>query len=537
MRSFLLMAWIVGLALPGLGQSPSPRILLISPEQTSILQTGGLSHATTGLARALNEQGLRAEVLMPGYLQMNSGPLTETGERLTVPLDWRDGQPRKQSRFSVLRNQDPSNPTVFLRHDSLPQELNYFDNRSDGGKKFYAPEPIIGEVFGAFGKAAADYALSQKYDIVILNDWTTGLTALHLAEAKARGEAVPKVIFAIHNIAYQGLFPRSLADFLGLNPRHFSIDGYEFFDKMSFLKAGLQFSDMIYTVSSQYAKEIATPRFGAGLDGLIRRKTAEGRVTGILNGILNSEWDPVRKVPGLEFEFSAEDLRGKGRGKAAVQSEMGLPVRPDVPLFILTSRLAEQKGFEYLITAIEDVLKEGRSQWIVSGDGDARYIESLKELERRYPESFRFRPFSGLLEKQLTRYGDFFVNGAWFEPSGLNQLFSLKNGTIPVVSAAGGLLESVKDGQTGLHFKIIEGQDGIPYDRAATARSAAEAFRRAIRIHANPAQLHDMRTRAMAEDHSWTHRVRTEMRSLFSRVLERPLSHSGAPKCSTVLAN
>lgn len=508
--------------LVGLVAKAELKVLMISPEQSHIFQTGGLAHATTGLAAGLRENGIKAEILMPAYTQMESGPLVDTGIKQSVQLDWHNGQAHKTSDFSILRNTDPSNPTLFLKHNNHEGQLNYFDSRPEvnNGKKAYAPEATIGESFGAFAKASADYILSKNYDVVIINDWTTGLIALHLAEAKKMGMKVPKVVFAIHNLAYQGLFPDSLGRFLGISEAHFNIEGYEFHKKMSFLKSGLQYSDLIYTVSNQYAKEIATPRFGAGLDGLIRKKAAEGKVTGVLNGITDSEWDPSRRVTGLDFTFDAKDLSGKAKGKAALQAELGLPVNAEVPLFILTSRLAEQKGFAYLTEAIEKTVQGKAAQFAVIGDGDAAYIQQLKDLQARFPDKVRYQGFSNIMEKKLTRFGDFFVNGAWFEPSGLNQFFALKNGTVPVVSAAGGLMDSVKEGKNGFLFKIHEGANGEGYDRDTTKQSAYEALSKAVDVFQNKQQMKKLRLTAMSEDHSWGNRIRKEFRNMFDYVIK-----------------
>lgn len=500
-------------------RATAPRVLMVSPEQTGVLQTGGLSHATAGLTASLNQDGVRTEVLMPFFLEMQGAKPVATGETINVGLDYRGGEhPHKSSAFSVHRGGTAANPTIFLRHETAQQ--NYFDNRTNGvGPKFYAPEAHIGESFGAFAKAAAEYILTRNYDVVILNDWTTGLIALHLDEARRAGVKTPKVVFAIHNIAYQGLFPKSLADFLGLDGRHFNAErGFEFWGQMNFLKAGLQYADMIYTVSKQYAQEIATARFGAGLDGVIRQKMMEGRVTGILNGILDHEWDPRREKEGLAHRFSADDMSGKARGKAEMQAEFGLPVRAQAPIFILTSRLAEQKGFEYLVDAIRATAASADAQWIITGNGDAKYVDALKALETQFPERVRYRPFTNHLEAQLTRYGDFFVNGAWFEPSGLNQFFALKNGTIPVVSEAGGLADSVKPGVNGLRFQIVPKADGTGYEIDATSESARRAFQEAIELYRDPARLEQMRRQGMAENNSWTGRIRSEFLGLFRRL-------------------
>lgn len=495
------------------------RILLVSPEQTGIFQTGGLAHATTGLAEGLSSVGFRSEVLMPYYLEMKAPRTQKTGQKIVVDLDYRQGQANKKSSFLVLKTKDESTATLFLQHQAFGKS-NYFDNRSSGkSAKSYGPDIHLGESFAAFAKAAAAYIISANYDIVILNDWTTGLVATYLAEAKSQGKKVPKVIFAIHNIAYSGLFPKSLADFMGLSEKHYSIHGYEFYGQMSFLKAGLQYSDMIYTVSPQYAKEISTARFGAGLDGVIREKALQNKVTGILNGINNQEWDPSLLKTGLSWTFTSQDFAGKAAGKAELQKSFGLESNPEIPVFVLTSRLAEQKGFEYLIGALEKATQHLKAQWIVIGDGDAGYISKLQDLVFKHPENFRYQPFSGALEKQLIRYGDFFVNGAWFEPSGLNQLFALRNGTLPVVSASGGLLNSVKQDRTGILFPIIEGKGNQPYDREATLNSAFEAFEKAVLLYKDPVKVSQMRKAAMAEDHSWQGRIKKDFRVLFDYVL------------------
>jgi starch synthase len=501
------------------------KVLMVSPEQSGVLQSGGLAHAVTGLAAGLNEQGIKTEVLMPHFLEMKAQDLKDTGERFETSVDWREGKAHKISRFSLLKTDATKVPTLFLRHDHREGETNYFDNRSHGAAKvFYAPEAAIGESFGAFSKAAADYILSKNYDVVILNDWTTGLIAAHLDEARQQGKTVPKVIFAIHNMAYQGMFPKSLVEFLGHNPRHFQVEGYEFWGQVNFLKAGLHYSDLSYTVSDRYSKEIQTPRFGAGLDGLMRRLSAEGRLKGILNGITSEEWDPSREKSGLKHRFTPQDLTGKALGKSELQAELALPVQAEVPLFIMTSRLAEQKGLEYLIDAIDVIAKERAVQFVVIGNGDERYKDRLLELEKQHPTKVRFRDFSGPMEAKLTRYGDFFVNGAWFEPSGLNQFFALLNGTIPVVSAAGGLMDSVKHRQNGLLFEIQPGANGEGYDSRATAEKAVNAFREAIAIYQDKKLLNEMRVRGMKEDHSWSSRIRAHFIETFEELLNRKLT-------------
>jgi starch synthase len=485
----------------------TPKVLMVSAEKAGVLQTGGLGHAVAGLAQALNAEKISTDILMPFYLQMNApANLQATSGHFEVPLDWRQGSLRRVSEFSLFRaGGEASAQTLFLKHIPASGQQNYFDNRTADGKKTYGPDVTLGEAFAAWSKAAADYILSQNYDVVILNDWHTGLIALHLQMAKERGLKVPKVVMAIHNIAFQGTYSHEMYRFLGLPEKYFTAEnGVEFYGQMNFLKAGMQYSDLLYTVSTGYAKEIASPLFGAGLDGLVRRLQREYRVTGVLNGIINEHWEPKN--------FSAEDLSGKSQGKAGVQEEMGLPVKADVPLFVLTSRVAEQKGFEYLIGALQETATAQDAQFIVIGDGDAKYIEKLEALQKRFPDKIRYRGFSEALEKQLTACGDFFINGAWFEPSGLNQFFAMKNGTIPVLSQVGGLADSIKEGETGFFFKVKWNADLKGYDREATQASVVQTLAKAIQVYkTQPQKITRMRQREMREDNSWKKRVQAEI--------------------------
>lgn len=519
-------------------------VWVVSPEG-GFFKTGGLGPATDGLAKALNKAGVWTDFIMPYYMEADTPKTVPVANEIKVPLDFINGVPHKTSRFSVHSTVDYLPHTFLLRHENDANQQNYFDNRRQGiMPKFYGPENIIGEAMGAFARAAANFILSRadQIDVVILNDWTTGLIAYHLEQARERGLKVPIVWFAIHNIAYQGQFPHSLVDFLGI-PETFSTDkGIEFWGKMNMLKAGIQYSDKVYTVSNNYAEEIATSRFGAGLEGLIQRKRLEGRMMGIPNGIDREEWDPTVKKPGLEWTFSSGDLTGKSAGKAALQEELGLSADGDAPLFILTSRLVEQKGFNYVIDAIAQAAAS-HSHWLIIGDGDPNYIRQLQELEQRYPDKVRYRPFSAALEARATRYADYFLNAAWFEPCGLNQLFALLNGTIPVVSRVGGLADSVQHGETGILFDIIPQEGtGAMYDKEATIHSLVNAIHSALELYNDKAALQKMRMAGMGVDNSWLERVQNKFLPLFKSLVKKlqqdPLSVQGlnASPCMQALA-
>lgn len=504
------------------------RILFVSAERSGYFQTGGLAHAVGGLATAFGEEGVIADVAMPFYLQMNKpAQLSYSDVHIEIPLDDYEGQAKRTAEFYVLSKGSPTmGETLFFRHNSSKQ--NYFDNRNEHGKKFYGPSETLGEAFGAWSKAVSEYILTQQeYDIVLLNDWHSSLVALFLDIARKQGKRVPKVVLAIHNLAFQGVYPKSMMQTLGIPAEYYSVeDGIEFYNQISFLKAGILKSDLVYTVSPNYANEIATPLFGAGLDGLIRRAVSENRLVGVLNGIETAKWDPATRYhEAIQWPFTESDFSGKVTGKAALQNELKLPINNDAPIFILTSRVAEQKGYEYLPQVIEQFLQNNNAQFVIIGDGDQSYINKIEALEKQFPEKVRYQPFSERSEKILKAYGDFFINAAWFEPSGLNQLFALKNGTIPILSRVGGLSNSVEDGASGFLFDIIWKDNQSGYDTELTIQSLVKALGKAFETYKNdPAKILAMRRTGMRKDNSWNSRVNFEFNSIFQKYLQVNIS-------------
>lgn len=506
------------------------RVLIVTPEQNGVIQTGGLADAVSGLAHSLNEAGVETDILMPWYFEMEH-PKESGREIMRIPLElnFTDGkyEPKKFTRFMLVESRTTAARTLFLRHEPQSHEPNYFDNRQAPGKtrKIYSPVEYEGESFGAFNKAAAQVAIEGGYDLVILNDWTTGLVALHLHEAKSFNPKTPKVLFAIHNLAYQGKFPRSLSDFLGIHPRHFHMDGIEWWGDMNMLKAGIAYSDMIYTVSPKYAEEIATQTYGMGFDGLIRKKISESRVTGILNGIRYSDWDPSRTREGLPFNFSINNMGGKEHGKAWLQEQFGLEARSDIPLIVLTSRLAEQKGVAYALDAFDLVASQENVQIIIIGDGNEEYVERAQALSEKHPTKIRAVRFRKDLEQMAIAYGDFLANFAWFEPSGLNQFYAMASGTIPLVSRVGGLSNSVRENETGFLADIVmqaaPEPSQPPYNTVLTRNSVIQTLKKAIStFHDHPAKIRAMRIAGMREKTDWKDRVREHFLPLLHFTLE-----------------
>lgn len=562
-KAFIFMAVFL-LATLSFGQEQSKEaknILFVSAERSGVFKTGGLAIAVDGLARAIAKTGINVDVILPYYTHFNNLTKTEeshiqpTHKEFTIGLDVENGYAHRKESFSLHTLKSNNTRTLFLKHQPHPGAQDYFDNplivsKNEEGveqkKANYGRVEMQGEAFGAWSKATAEYILSQNYDIVILNDWHTGLVAIFLDMAKQQGRPVPKVITAIHNIAFQGENWRHMLFTLGIPERYYDMHtGIEWHGKINYLKAALQFSDHVYTVSKQYAFETLTEMFGSGLQGIIKKLTDNFQMAGILNGITRSEWDPS-KIEGerkhdLKWKFSEQDFSGKAKGKYALQVELGLiPDSRDVktPLFVLTSRIAEQKGFEYLVDAIDKFLETQNAQVVIIGDGDKVYLAKLNRLQEKYSQQVRVHKFTESLERKLITYGDFFINAAWFEPSGLNQFFAMMCGTIPVLSQVGGLANSIKHEVTGYFFKIAFKLDmtkeGLKYLKDKTAEALTEALIKVTHdYNYNPEKITKMRIKDMQIDNSWDRRV-TEFLKLFKYILND--GHIHASRISKTIA-
>ena len=502
------------------------RILMVSAEKLHVKKTGGLAEATAGLQAALNALGIPVDFMIPAYRQMEDQERHSLQKNFDVGLDYQNGRPQKVSRFSLSSDSGTFSKTYFLEHMNRLGEINYFDNSVNTSEKYpssYTPNNIEGEAWGAWSKATAEFILSQNYDLVILNDWHTAAIAIFLDMAKKEGRKVPKVNMTIHNMAFQGEYPKDLIRFLGIPESYYQTgQGIEYHGRINFMKGALVFSDAITSVSEKYAQEITTTSdFGSGLEGVLREEKSKGKLVGILNGITQAEWNPSLSYhPEIKWTFSAEDFSGKAKGKAYLQQSMGLTVDAKAPVFISTSRIAEQKGFDYLVSALEVLVRTTSSQVLMIGNGDAKYMDPLYALAKKFPNRFSIGEFNKDLEKRFTAYGDFFINAARFEPSGLNQQFSQANGTIPIVSNTGGLSDSVKDGIDGLKFDLQKAQDG-KIDVAATSAVLAKTLKSAANLYrTNPAQILKLKQAAIRVDNSWTKRVEQKYFGILNYIME-----------------
>jgi len=445
------------------------KVLFATPECAPYVKTGGLGDVSAALPATLAALGHDVRLLMPAYQGMNvSG---EAGQGVDIPAygPWPAAQllPVKADNGVTL---------LLLACPALYQRSG--GPYVDAGGRDYADNLVR---FGFLSRIAALLGTAWsplpdwRAEVVHANDWPTALAPLFLAQARESlaPDPVAASVITIHNIAFQGVFPLDAADLLGIPGHWRGIDGVEFWGQLSMLKAGLQFADAITTVSPTYAREIQTQAFGVGLDGVLRAQA--GKLTGILNGIDTQAWNPASD-PLIPHRYTATDLSGKARNKAALQARCGLSVQAGAPLFGVVSRLTAQKGIDLVLAGLEQVLAGG-GQLVVLGQGEAGLQRALAEAAQQHPQQVSVHlDFSESLAHLIEAGADCFLMPSRFEPCGLNQMYSQAYGTPPLVAATGGLADSVRDAtadpQGGTGFVMREaGQAGFD-DALQRARQA-----------------------------------------------------------------
>ncbi len=482
-------------------------VLFVSAEVAPYSKTGGLGDVAGALPLALAARGHRVVVVTPRH-----GVVDPVRHRLE-PLPFRLDAGGANAALWVARG--PA-PTFFLEHE------RFFGQRrgiySDPGHEY----GDNAQRFAFFTRAALALPrlIGFRPRIVHLHDWHAGLGAWMLRnevpEAWA-GEA--RSVFTIHNLAHQGVFPKEALASVGLPWGAFRYDAMEFHDRLSFMKGGIAFADALTTVSPTYAREILEPAGGEGLDALLRQRA--GDLTGILNGIDTAEWDPARD-PHLPAHFARGDLAGKARCKEALQRELGLPARPGVPLLAMVGRLAEQKGIDIALQALPEILAQD-VQVAMLGTGRHDWERTLERLAGERPERMVARTrFDEGLAHRMEAGADLFLMPSRFEPCGLNQMYSLRYGTVPVVRAVGGLVDTVED---------FDGKDrgtGFAFGEYSP-QALLTAVRRALDVFRDRAAWAGIQDRGMAQDNSWDASA-AKYEALYRRLAgEAPPSPSPGP--------
>ncbi|MDX2037004.1 MAG: glycogen synthase GlgA [Isosphaeraceae bacterium] len=485
-------------------------VALIASEAVPFAKTGGLADVVGALPRALARHGVAVSVFLPCHRSARDAgiPLRDAGLNLPVPL----GSRTLDARIQIGRLPNSTVDVYLIDHPA------FFDRDELYGRKG-ADYGDNSERFVFFQRAVMEaiLALGLEPGVLHCNDWQTGLIPVYLDEIyRDRGPfRRAGSLFTIHNIAYQGSFWHWDMPMTGLDWRLFNWRQLEFHGRLNFLKAGLAFADVLSTVSPTYAREIQTPEYGAGFDGLLRARRLD--LHGIVNGIDPEVWNPAVDTKIARRYDLASFAEGKAACKAELQAIAGLPVRPDVPLFAQIGRLDPQKGWD-LLTGVAESLLDRDVQIVVLGVGQPRYHDLLADLARRRPDKIRcFLEFSDRLSHQIEAAADFFLMPSLYEPCGLNQLYSLAYGTLPIVRTTGGLADTVVawDETTERSGRA----NGFAF-REASAPALLAAVEQALAIYPDRGKRESMIRAAMSADWSWD-RVASAYLPLYDEVVRR----------------
>ncbi len=464
------------------------RILMVTPEANPFAASGGLAEVIYALAGALVRLGHQVTVVLPLYRQVRESgrPLTFTGHTLSIPLSWKT-LPGEVYQAEI----EPNLNFYFIAQDTL------FNRDGLYGTAYGAFEDNA-ERFIFFGRAVVEMieALELEFDICHAHEWQTGLVPVYLRTLyhdRPRLQRLP-VVYTVHNVGYQGLFSSFDLPLTGLGWELLSPKALEFYGKINFMKGGLVFADLLSTVSSKYREEILTPEYGFGLQGLFQERAQE--LYGILEGVDYQRWNPSQDSY-LAVPYDRDQLKGKKVCKAALAKKFGLKLDLKRPLLGMNTRFFERKGIDLVENILDDLMQLGVG-FVIQGSGEERHQYLLQEISLKYPEQMGLAiGYGDELAHQIIAGADIFLMPSRYEPCGLDQLYCLRYGTIPVVRATGGLDETIKEHDPGTG----EGT-GFKFT-GATPTELLGAVQRALAVYQDGAAWEALMRKNMALDFSW----------------------------------
>ena len=468
------------------------RVLFVASEGLPFSKTGGLADVVEALPKALVQLGHEVAIVLPRYRSVGKTAVAKVASpSLTVPMG-------ATLRFPSIGESAPQPSGVRYFFVDDPE---YFDREQLYGTPA-GDYPDNAERFAELARAAIEVA-KQLWapDVIHCHDWQSALVPVLMRTLYADDPALRDVpvVFTIHNMGYHGLFPKEILEEVGLPETVFAFDGMEFFGKVNYLKGGLEYSDYLTTVSRKYAEEIQTPEYGHGLDGVVRGRA--DRLVGILNGVDYSVWSPENDTL-IAARYSAKDLSGKQACKKDLLKAFGLPEGPPQgkmsrPLLGIVSRFADQKGFDLLAQTADALLQEDLAI-VALGKGEAKYEKIFRELAARFPEKLAVKiDYDNTLAHKIEAGADMFLMPSRYEPCGLNQIYSLRYGTVPVVRATGGLDDTIEpfDKKTGAGT-------GFKFHEYAGEQLLA-ALHEALAAYRDAASWRRLQSNGMAKDFSW----------------------------------
>ena len=467
------------------------RVLFVTPEFEDYVRVGGLASVSAALPRAMKSR-VDVRLLLPGYREVLSKvPSLEMVGRCPALGQMPACSIGRTSTSDGLQVYVAICPELYER-DGTPYADETGRDWRDNDLRFARLSSAA--AFLAAGQVDRDW----RADILHANDWPSAMAPAYLAWNELR---VPSIL-TIHNLAYQGLFPRETLCRIGAPDAAFTIDGVEFYNKVSFLKSGLVYANHLTTVSATYAREITTPQFGCQLEELLQKRARADQLTGILNGI-DESWDP-RNCPDLETPFGTGDWQHKRANADQIRRRFNLALSRG-PLFGLVARLVHQKGVDMVLDAAETIVAAG-GQIVVMGRGDPHFEHALREAQARRPESIGVAiRFQDAEARRIFAGSDFTLMPSRFEPCGLSQMYAQRFGSLPIGHKTGGLADTIDDGRTGFLFE------------QPSTQSFLGAICRAFGTFAQRRRFNGMRSDAMATSFAWGPSVES-YRGLYSRL-------------------
>ncbi len=476
------------------------KILFVASEAVPFIKSGGLADVAHALPKKLREMGNDVRVVIPKYADIPQNLLAGSRKvaQFTVHMNWRQ-------QYCGIEE---------VIHDTIPYYL--VDNEYYFKRAGLYGHYDDGERFSYFCRAVLEMLEPLDFipDVIHLNDWHTGMASVLLSHEYLHrpGFGHIKSVFTIHNLKYQGIFPGGiLPDLLNLPMDYFYSGELEFYGNISFMKAGIRFSNYVTTVSPTYAMEIQNPYFGEQMDGIIRDR--ESTLFGIVNGIDTEIYDP-KNDPYLHKPYDITSVWHKRENKEELQRQLGLPVDPSVPMVAMITRLTDQKGLDLVAHVLHEILQT-ELQLVILGTGDHHYEQMFRNFQTMYPSrlSAQLR-FDNALSHMIYGASDLFLMPSLFEPCGLGQLIALRYGSIPIVRETGGLKDTV-----------------IPWDEFAgtgngfsfanyNAHEMLHAIRYGLQCYHEPGQWKVIQKNAMTSDNSWTHSAKL-YKELYSKLAAR----------------
>jgi starch synthase len=486
------------------------RVLFVSSEVAPLIKTGGLADVSSALPAALHEMGVDIRVLLPGY-----PAVMQALKKMQVIADFSSTPQSVLYDFPasrLLSGKLPCGvplyvldcPEMFMRGGGIYQD-EHGEDWADNAQRF----GLFSKLAALLGSAATP--LQWMPDVLHCNDWQAGLAPAYQQYLQ---DACPSVM-TVHNLAYQGTFPSAIVPELGLPWDCFKPDGVEFFGKLSFLKAGLFYADHLTTVSPSYAKEIQTDALGFGLQGLLSHRRSS--LSGILNGIDTAEWNPATDIY-LTHHYDADDLSGKAANKRELQQRMGLHEDAAIPLFGMVSRFAHQKGLDVVLEVAKKLIAMP-AQLVFLGSGETGMQRDVLTLAHKHAGKIAaYVGFDEGLSHLIEAGADIFLMPSRFEPCGLNQMYSQRYGTLPVVHATGGLIDTVIDCTA---TTLAQGSaSGFVFEQMNAANLLA-ASKRAVAAYRDKQTWLRLQQNCMGKDLSWGPSARA-YHDIYSHLIQAP---------------